>query len=316
MTELATETAETTETTEDISTVISTGEETATQQTTTTEQTAETVQPFYNSMPEDWRKQALSGAGFEGEDADSALNMLSTVKDFPSLMKNYVNAQKKISKGELSSGLPENPSDEQLSAWREANGVPAEADAYEIDLGEGVVLTGEDQAVLDALKPVAHGKNLPNEVLQDLGRAFFEQRASAAAQRAQQDNLDAQSATQALQAEWGPDMETNKNIVSGALAMLPEAVRNEVANARLPDGRGLMNSPETLNWIADLARKANPTAALVPSGSGTIATMNGRIAEIDKMMREDPAAYYKNEAVQAEYRQLLEAQEQVQKQNA
>ena len=272
--------------------------------------------PFYNSMPEDWRNQAITGAGLEGDDATAALNMLGTVKDFPSLIKNYTNAQKKIAQGEVASGLPENPTDEQLSKWREANGVPLEADKYELDLGEGVVLTPQDQAVLDGLMPVAHSKNISTEAFQELSKSFFESRAAEASQRQQQDNLDAQATTRALQAEWGADMEVNKNIIAGALAQLPEEVRSQVANARLPDGKGLLNSPEALNWLVDMARKANPTAALVPSGSGNIATMNGRIEQIDKMMREDPQAYYKDEAIQAEYRQLLEAQEQVQKQNA
>ena len=85
------------------------------------------------SAPEDWRQQ-LAG------DDEKRLNVLNRVKDFGSLADNYFNAQDKIRSGEISTGLPDDPTPEQLSAYREANNIPATAEDYNLKLDEGLTI--------------------------------------------------------------------------------------------------------------------------------------------------------------------------------
>jgi len=62
---------------------------------------------YFEAMPDDWRNQ-LAG------DNDKHLKMLERVSDMPTFLNNYVSAQDKIRSGQLSSGLPAEPTPEQF----------------------------------------------------------------------------------------------------------------------------------------------------------------------------------------------------------
>ena len=208
---------------------------------------------------------------------------------------------------QLSTGLPENPTDEQLKEYREANGIPLESDGYELNFGDGVVLSDNDQAIVDGMAEAAHGQNVPTATMNELGKAFFAQRAAQAESRTKQDGLDAQSATNLLLEQCGPDYETNTNIFSSFVAQLPESVREQFSNARLSDGTGVMNSPEFINATVDLMRKANPTIAVVPTGDASAASIDEEIKQLEDRMGSDE--WYKDDKAQARYRQLIDARD-------
>ena len=82
-----------------------------------------------------------------------------------------------------------------------------------------------------------------------------------------------------------------------------------VASMALSDGEGraIMNIPEVLQGLAEVARKLNPVAQLAPSTGRTPSeTLDDEIAGIEKVMREDRKAYNKDEKMQARYRELLQ----------
>lgn len=304
-TDETTETAETTQTTE-----------TTEQSTETTEQSTETaeVSPFYEALPEDWRAQVATAQGLEGDDLDKEVRRLERYTTFADYSKGAREAASKIREGQLSTGLPENPTDEQLKEYREANGIPHEADGYSLELGDGVVLSDSDQAIVDGMTEIAHGQNVSNATMSELGKAFFKQRAEQAEARTKQDGLDAQSATNLLRDQWGADYETNKNVFSSFIAQLPESVREEFSNARMSNGTGVMNSPEFINATVDLMRKANPMVAVVPSGDASAASVDEEIKQLEDRMGTDE--WYKDDKAQARYRQLIDARDRMKAQAA
>jgi hypothetical protein len=77
--------------------------------------------------------------------------------------------------------------------------------------------------------------------------------------------------------------------------------------ARLPNGRLLGADPAILGWLFEQAHFRNPQATVMGGNSETqVKAAEARKAEIEQMMRTDRKAYFKNAAVQEEYRKLTE----------
>lgn len=254
------------------------------------------------ALPEGWRKQLA------GENAD-ALKMLERVPDMQTLVKNYVEAQNKIRSGELASGLPENPTEEQLNDWRVANGIPESPEGYEAQLDEGLVLGEEDERVLGEVYKIAHRHNIPAEAMSDITNAVLKARELEAEAMLQQDGIDTQQSSRLLKDAWGPDYQTNINLVRGLVAQMPEGLRDEFSQARLANGKALFNSPEAMVFFADLQRQINPSATVVPSSSNPVADINSEIASLEKRMREDFDGWFKDTAANARLEALYDARE-------
>ena len=255
---------------------------------------------WYDSAPEDWRQQ-LAG------DDEKRLNQLSRITDVKSFTDSYFNAQDKIRSGETSNGLPENPTDEQMSAYREANNIPATIEDYNLALDEGLVLGEADERIMGDVYKVAHENNVSNDVVSQLTNAMLKGRDQEEHAIQQQDGLDLQTADRQMRDNWGQDYEMNKNLVRGVLNGLPETVRDEFASARLANGQAVFNSPEMMNFFADAARAMNPSATVVPAGTGNpLQAIEGRKAELESQMGTNE--WYKNTSAQKEYQDLIEAQ--------
>jgi hypothetical protein len=243
---------------------------------------------YFASIPDDWRGQMLSKAGYqEGEDYEKALKQLDRVSDVGVLAKNYLSAQEKIRKGEVSNGLPENPSEEQVAAFREAHGIPATAEGYELSLEDGLVLGEADEQIMGSVYEAAHAGNVDAKTMSEITNAVLKSRQAQADARISQDGVDRQMTDQMLKDAWGGDTEVNINMVKGLVNQLPETIKESFENARLPDGKALFNSPEVMVAMAEWARKINPSATVVPNSANPMQTMNDEIAKLEARMGDD-----------------------------
>lgn len=242
---------------------------------------------------------------------EKKLNQLRRIKDFGTFAENYFNAQEKIRSGESKAGLPENPTEEQLAAHREALGVPQKPEEYNLQLEEGVVLGEADKRIMASIYPIAHKHNVPAAVLSELTSQMLKGQEQQLAEMEQQDNLDYQTTQRQLKDTWKYDYDMNVNIVKGMLNSLPESVRGVFMDARMADGRLMFNSPEVMNFFADVARTVNPAATVVPNGSGNpVQAINDRIADLEKRMG-DPG-WHKDANAQQEYLRLIDARSKMQ----
>lgn len=264
--------------------------------------------PFYSSLPEDWRAQALGAAGFEKDSEDFAkrLGQLDRVPDIGTLTKNYLEAQDRIRKGEMSTGLPENPTDEQLAEWRQAHGVPESADAYELQLDEGLVLGEDDTRIMNDVFKAAHGHHIPAAAMSEMTNAFLKSREAEVQALVNQDGIDEQTATRQIKESWGGDYQTNINMIDNLVGQLPESIREAFSGARMADGRLMFNSPEVMVAMADWARKLNPAATVVPNANNPVQTINDEIKALEAKMGTDE--WYKDKDAQQRYQELLDAQ--------
>jgi hypothetical protein len=269
---------------------------------------ADPPKAFYEALPETWRDEVVGLMGLEdGADKDKLSTQLGRVPDFKTFTKNYFSAQDKIRSGQIDKGLPENPTDEQLSAYREANDIPGTAEEYSASLDEGLVLNEADERIMGSVYEVAHKNNLSNDAMNDLTNAMLVGRQAEQDLIIQQDGVDKQTSTSMVKETWGADYQTNVNMVQGLVNTLPESVRDDFANARLADGTALFNSPEALVFFADVARTMNPSGTVVPNSNNPTLAITEELKALEDRMGTDE--WFKDEPAQKRYRDLLEAQD-------
>ena len=212
-----------------------------------------------------------------------------------------------VRNGELSNGLPENPTEEQLADYREANGVPESPDKYELSLDEGLVLGDEDNRILEGVYKVAHESNIPAATLSSMTNAMLAGREAEAEAIQTQDGVDSQTTSRQLKDAWKGDYQTNLNMVQGLTAQLPESIRTEFEGARMADGKAMFNSPEVMVFFADMARKLNPAGTVVPNSANPTQAISDEIAKLEGRMGDD--GWHKDTAAQARIQQLYKARD-------
>lgn len=249
------------------------------------------------TWPGDWRDAMASG--------DEKLRQrLDRFTDPAALGKAYQEAQAKISQlgqNQGNQGPPEDASEEDVKTWREANGIPEAPDGYEISLLDGYELTPEDEPVLNSFKEAAHAGNLPPDVVNLAANWYANMAAEQRAAQVEADRVAEQQSADELRAAWGDEFRGNLNAAASVLGDLG----GEVVEARMPDGRLLGNHPGFLSLMADLARQVNPIAGLMPAGQSSATGVDQEITSIEKTMRDNPREYWKDQAMQDRYGQLL-----------
>ena len=267
---------------------------------------AEPAGAWNETLPDTWRGDMVKSLGLE----DSALvdkrsAQLERVPDFKTLTKNYFESQDKIREGIKPQGLAENATEEQIIEYREANNVPATSEEYAKGLDEGMVFGEMDERIFGAAYEVAHKHNIPSNVMNDLTNAVMSGRQAEEDQLLTQDGLDQQNFESMAREQWGGDYQTNINLAKNWLNMLPESVRDEVANARLSNGKALFNSPEFMTQIVANARVLNPAATVVPNSNNPTQAISDEIKKIEGMMGTDE--YDKDPQMQQRLRDLYDA---------
>ncbi|MDR4898957.1 hypothetical protein RF656_19765 [Yersinia kristensenii] len=254
-------------------------------------------------FPEDWRDK-LAG------DDQKYRKQLERYASPQALAKAHKELQSKVSSGELlkTAKLPENPTPEELSAWRKDNDVPEKATDYLNGMPSGVIIGDEDKERVNSFIETMHGKNVSKDVVQ-AAIEWNQNQIETDRQEVYDRNADLQEQTEeALRAEWGPEFKRNINLVNGVIATLPEAARDVFAGAKALDGTALFNNPDIMRWMVDMARKVNPVGTVV-TGATNISAVDSELEQIEKVMKDSRSAYNKDTKMQERYMQLLEAKE-------
>ncbi len=248
----------------------------------------------------DWRTE------FAGDDEklQNKLSRFATKQDFG---KSYWEAQEKISKGQASKPLAEDASDEDKAAYRESLGIPADPKGYLENLPDGLVVGDDDREIMEDFMGALHSIDAPPAVAQKAVAWYndFAEKQQDLTQQRDQEMMD-ETAT-VLRDEWGGDYRANMNLVKTLVTGTFGESADAILNARGPDGAALMNNPEILKAFSQLSREINGPATLMPTNTSNPAQgAQDRLVEIKKQMQENPTAYFKDEAVQKEYRDLLD----------
>lgn len=235
----------------------------------------------------DWRSDLLAISGYEGEDAEKYRKQLERVADIGSLTKNYFEAQNKIRQGLISTGLPKDATPEQIAEYREANGIPESFDKYKFELEDGLEIDDQQAEVLAGMLEVAHANNTPNSVVNEMVNTLLKGSVGMRERREQQDGMDAQESVRLLKDAWKSDYQTNVNMVENLLATMPAESREMFENARLPDGKLMLNDPAAFMWLSNLQRELNPAGVVFPNNNNPAQAINDEIAKLEARMGDD-----------------------------
>ncbi|WP_372809330.1 hypothetical protein [Litorivivens sp.] len=263
---------------------------------------------FLDSLPENWRGDIAQSMGLD----ESQSNVLNRYSTFPDLVNSFFEQRNLIAQGQHNAALPENPTDEQLAEYRQSNGIPETPEGYELSLDDGLVLDGEDEAILGAVSQIAHAENVPAATYNKLVNSMLAAREIEAQAELEQHGLDQQRAINTMKSEWKADYQTNLNAIQGFLATMPKELREGFEHAQLPNGRKLFNEPAALAFFANTARALNPAATVVPNSANPVESINSEVAKIEAMMRDEPDKYYADPTIQNRLNELYAAQERMQ----
>lgn len=249
--------------------------------------------------PADWREKAAAGD-------TKKLQRLSRYASPQAIADALIAAQNKIASGELKAALGKDAKPEEVAAYREAHGIPEEPGKYDL---AGLEIEAAEKPAIDKFLAAAHGVHMtPDQVRASLD-AYTKISEEAKNTRLTQDNEAKEKAEDALRSEWGSEFRTNLNLITNLLDTAPQGLRENLLHGRLADGTPIGSSPEALKFLVGIAREKNPSGVVVPSGVATESSVADEISKIEKAMRENRAAYNRDEKMQARYRQLLEWRE-------
>jgi len=258
--------------------------------------------------PDDWRDKLAKGD-------DKARKRLDRFQSPADVMKSWQELERRMSSGEVKAKLPDNATEEQIAAWRKDNGIPDKPDGYLEKLPNGLVIGDEDKPILEGYLARVHGKNASPEIVADTVAWYYAQQEETIAAQAEADKAYGRQSEDALRAEWGGEYRANVNSVMSFLKTAPAddngtPLSDLLMGARMADGTLFGSNPAALRWLARLANDANPAGFVAPGAGGSqIDAINTELDTIRKAMRENRAAYDKDEKMQERFRTLLLAQE-------
>lgn len=254
----------------------------------------------------DWRTKMAGGD-------EAALKRLARYADPTAAVKALSQLQERISKGELKAPLGKDATPEQIAAWRAENGIPETPEKY--DLGQ-LKIDPRDKPIIDSFLKTAHAKGMNSEQTRDSIEWYYSEVTRVAEERAAADKAAASAAEDTLREMWGnTEYKANLASVNNLLATAPADVRENLMYGRLADGTPILAHASTVQYLLGLALEINPASVLdLPGGGSRMDSVDSELANIEKVMRTDRAAYNKDEKMQERYRTLLGAKSKLQAQ--
>ena len=250
--------------------------------------------------PEKWRETV-------SKDDAKKLSRLQRYASPEAAIDALIAAQNRIAAGELKPVLGKNASPEQIAEYRAAMGIPDDPTKY--DLGKDVKIDDAEKPFLEKIFSAAHASNQTPEQVAATVKAYRQVAQEVAEAQAIKDAESREQGADALRAEWGPEFRRNINLITGLLdGAGPQALKEKILEARLPDGTKFGNSPEVMKLLVGLALVQNPTGVVVPGGSGDPAPgIREELKKIADARMGNRAAYNKDTKMQERERELIGA---------
>lgn len=191
--------------------------------------------------------------------------------------------------------LGKNPTDEQITAYRKAAGIPEAVDGYEFSVPEGREPTETDKALQSNLAETYHKLNINSDQAKGLSEWWNEAQSAALKAQIDGDKEFAEQSMAALRKEWpGTEFDTNKAIADLAAVKIFGDQLDEVRNIETNDGRFVLDHPAFLKMLAQYGREMQEGNLGGNLTEGDVSSVEGQISELDKQINEarwagDPA---------------------------
>lgn len=253
-----------------------------------------------------WRSEMAKGS----TDAERELKQLERYESPEQIWKKARELEKRMSSGELRTSLKKDATTQEIAAWRKENGVPEKPEDYKVTMPAGRQAPKEDDSFLKAFMKSAHEANYTQGQVDSAIASFYSEVDRQADSVTESEKKAEQTTEDLLRKEWQADYRTNKAMAEALLARAPDGFRDRFMNGYLADHTPIKASPEAWKWLVQMEREINPAATVVPGAGGDLGkTIDTELAEIRDFRKKNSAAYFKDEKMQARYRDLLSAQE-------
>ena len=243
--------------------------------------------------PDDWRQRVA------GEDA-AELKRLGRFDSPEALYKSNRELEKKLSSGQYVQKLGKDASEDEVAAWRKANGVPDDAAGYGIDVKDDPLM-GDflDHAAKSGLTPDAAKSAVEwyNQFAQNQEQA-----------QAEADKKTRTATEEALREEWGGEFRGHMNALVNHLRLaIGDEQTQMLLKSRTPDGRLIGNDADIVRGLVRIALEMNPADTVVPGG-GTPDSVETELARISNIQKTDENRYWK-EGLDKRRLDLIKAQQ-------
>lgn len=211
---------------------------------------------------------------------------------------------------------------EEVAEFNKSLGAPETHEDYlkNAKLENGAVLGDADKALAGSFAEHLHKVGAPQKVYDSALSWYLGHVEKQAADLDAADEANKTTTNKVLREEWGPRFERKRNSVGplfetapgGADVKNPGSLMSRLLGGRTADGKLIGDDADVVRWLVSIAQDRNPAAAVVEEGAATSQTVDNEIAALEKRMRTDRDAYFKDEKAQARYRELLEARTRIQ----
>lgn len=248
---------------------------------------AETSKPPADWM-QDWREKASGGD-------EKRLAKLKTMGSPVDLANSYFELERLKDSSRRIPDLPDKPTEEQLTEYRKAVGVPRDG-KYNFDLGEGFVWTEADKSMMDDFGKFAYETHMPEKYVRTAVTWQALHNRQKAEEFAKADKALLYEATTTLMQEWGPDYDGQMNAVSAFMSKLPPEDAKDILHGRTASGKVIGNHPAFLRFAANTEMQLNPASLLIPHAGGDASkTIDDQVVEVQQMRLTDQKRYYSPE---------------------
>ena len=260
--------------------------------------------PAGNPPASDWRSEWAAGD-------DKLLGWLGRYQSPKAAMAAVKKHGDDIASGKYVKPLGEDATDEEVAAYRKQNGVPDKPDDYLENLSDGFVIGDDDKSLVGRYLPIMQNMNIPKSAAEALIKEFKADADDTAAAKIEANEQAKSAAEEALRQEWvNPgEYKRNINILNNYFGGLPQDVNEAVIGATDANGVQLLNNPAVVKFFMDQALKDNPIATVVPgAGANQASAIADEIETLEKKM-ENRREWFKDEASQARYQELITARD-------
>lgn len=239
---------------------------------------------------------------------EGILKGLERYKSIEAISKAFKEARQAVKNAGKPLALSDKATEEEVKAYREAYGIPADAKDYPGAFRDGFKASDFDNAILGDFKTAMHERNVPPAAAA-AALDWYQDFATA-----QQQELDGNMAkvakqTQAdLRSEWGGEYDGNIGAVQELMkSHLGEDGFNGMMSMRMMDGSRLQDHPGFVKMMAQIATDYYGSNAIFNGDIETTSkTIDEKLADYRKMQTDDPEKYRSpavQEAVAALYAQ-------------
>jgi hypothetical protein len=279
----------------------------------------EKAKPYW---PENWREKLAEhiSAGDKKLYAKE-LKRLERIADPAGVYGMYREAEGKLTSGGLIKKPGKDAKPEEVKEYQKALGWTEKPEEMlaEIKLENGAVLGEADKPVLGGFLQAVHGATTAQEFVSKATNWYFAGLEEQAAAMDEADDTFRREAETALKDEYGAAFKRKANGIASLFAIAPGGadIKNEgslyarLMGGRTADGRIIGNDPDMVRFLVALTGEINPAATVVEDGNQSGMSIDAEIKQIEGRMKDDRRAYYKDEAAQSRYRELITAREKI-----